>query len=79
MPSETAAAGSAKMVRFAEVLTRTGLSRTTIWRKIRRGDFPAPIQLGANSVGWPEHEIDQYIANLPRVTYAPDPQEDTAA
>ena len=69
MPSN-AAAGSAKIVRFAEVLKRTSLSRTTIWRKTRSGDFPAPIQLGPNSVGWLEHEVDAWVANRPRVTYA---------
>lgn len=60
----------AKILRYAEVLRRTGLSRTTIWRKIRAGDFPAPIQLGPNSVGWLDEEIDTWVANRPRVTYA---------
>ena len=69
MPS-TPAAGGDKIVRSAEVLSRTGLSRTTIWRKIRSGDFPAPIQLGPNSVGWPEHEVDAWVASRPRVSYA---------
>ncbi len=73
MPTE-ATAGSARIIRLAEVLVRTGLSRTTIWRKIRSGDFPAPIQLGKNSVGWPEHEVDAWVADRPRVTYAASPQ-----
>ncbi len=78
MPSDTAVAGSTKIVRLVEVLVRTGLSRTTIWRKVRCGDFPAPVQLGKNSVGWPEHEVDAWVANRPRVAYAASPQPTAA-
>ena len=73
MPPE-GAAGSAKIIRLAEVLERTALSRTTIWRKVHSGDFPAPIVLGPNSVGWPEHEIEAWVQSRPRVTYASSPQ-----
>jgi prophage regulatory protein len=57
------------MLRQPEVLRRTGLSRTTIWRKIRAGDFPAPRQLGSNSIGWPESEITEWLEGCPRRTY----------
>lgn len=57
------------MLRQPEVLRRTGLSRTSIWRKVREGDFPAPRQLGANSIGWPESEISEWLDNRPRQTY----------
>ena len=58
------------MLRQPEVLRRTGLSRTSIWRKVRAGDFPAPRQLGPNSIGWPETEISEWLDNRPRQTYA---------
>lgn len=74
MPTKPAVTSSTKIIRLANVLVRTGLSRTTIWRKIRSGDFPAPIQLGENSVGWPEHEVDAWVADRPRVTYAASPR-----
>lgn len=57
------------MLRQPEVLRRTGLSRTSIWRRVREGDFPAPHQLGPNSIGWPESEIDEWLDNRPRKTY----------
>lgn len=59
------------MLRFTDVIARTGLSRTTLWRRIRAGTFPAPIQLGENSVGWPEHIVTDWIATRPTVHYAP--------
>lgn len=57
------------MLRQPEVLRRIGLSRTTLWRKIRAGDFPAPFQLGPNSIGWPESEIISWLEGCPRQTY----------
>lgn len=47
----------------------TGKSRQQIWRDIRAGKFPAPIELGPNSVGWFEYEVDEWLANRPRRTY----------
>lgn len=58
-----------KMLRAPEVMARTGLSRVTIWRRVRAGSFPAPIQLGENSIGWPESEITTWLESRPRRTY----------
>ena len=63
------------MLRFPDVIMRVGLSRTTIWRKIRAGEFPAPITLGMNSVGWPSVRIDDWVASRQQVNYAPARQE----
>ncbi len=58
------------MLRMPEVLARTGLSRTTLWRRMRAGTFPAATSLGENSIGWPEHVIKEWIESRPMVTYA---------
>ena len=58
-----------RMLRPPEVMERTGLSRTTIWRRVRAGTFPAPVQLGENSIGWPASEITAGIESRPRQTY----------
>lgn len=39
------------IMRRREVERRTGLSRSTIYERIRTGAFPAPISLGGKSVG----------------------------
>lgn len=52
-----------KISRRKKVEDRTGLSRSTIYAGIRAGTFPKPIQLGAQSVGWLESEIDQWLAD----------------
>jgi prophage regulatory protein len=54
-----------KILRIAEVVERTGLSRPTIWRRERAGLFPRRRSLGGNAVGWLEHEIQEWIQGLP--------------
>ena len=50
------------ILRRKQVEARTGLSRSTIYARLREGgDFPKPIQLGAQSVGWLESEIDAWL------------------
>ena len=67
-----------RMLRFADVIECTGLSRTTIWRRIKTGCFPPPISLGANSVGWPDQVITEWIESRPTVSYAPGQGADAA-
>ena len=52
----------ARVLRAREVTARTGLSRTTIWRLERQGQFPARRQLSLNAVGWIASEIERWIA-----------------
>ena len=54
------------ILRIRKVIERTGLSRATIHRKIKRGEFPAPVILGVNSRGWIEDEVAAWIASRPR-------------
>jgi predicted DNA-binding transcriptional regulator AlpA len=48
---------------------KTGKSRVQLWRDVRDGRFPAPIELGRNSIGWFEDEIDHWLASRRRRTY----------
>lgn len=52
-----------RIIRLRTVLARTGLSRSTIYRKIAKGTFPAQIKISANGAGWHESEIDRWVAN----------------
>ena len=51
------------ILRLPTVTARTGLSRSTIYARIRTGKFPAAIALGSRAVGWLEAEIDQWITD----------------
>ena len=57
-----------RLLRREEVETRVGLARTTIYRKMREGSFPTPIQVGARAVRWPASEIEAWLASRPRAT-----------
>ena len=51
----------ATILKRPQVEQVTGLSRSTIYRKIQENTFPAPISLGARAVGWIESEVQQWI------------------
>lgn len=53
------------VLRVPEVVKRTGLSRSTIRRRVDAGDFPVPRSLGGNSKGWIMQEVDDWIRSLP--------------
>lgn len=50
-----------RLIRRDEVLHKTGLSTSEIYRRIEAGTFPKQIRLGAKSVAWLEADIDQWI------------------
>ncbi|WP_119168111.1 helix-turn-helix transcriptional regulator [Algihabitans albus] len=52
-----------RIVRLKTVLSRTGLSRSTIYRKIVEGTFPAQIKISLNGAGWRESDIDRWVAD----------------
>ena len=57
------------ILRFAKVREKSGLSRATVYRRIRAGTFPAPINLsedGGPQLGWLEEEVDDWVAARPR-------------
>ncbi|HEB28946.1 MAG TPA: AlpA family transcriptional regulator [Porticoccus sp.] len=50
-----------KVLRLKDVIEKTGLARSTIYKYIDAGTFPKPIDLGARSVGWVDSEISDWI------------------
>nr|WP_258015711.1 AlpA family transcriptional regulator [Stenotrophomonas maltophilia] len=56
-----------------EVRRRTGLSKTTIYKRINERTFPASVPLGEGMVAWIEAEVDAWQAQR----LAERPQPDT--
>lgn len=57
------------ILRLPRVIERVQLSRSSIYAKINRDEFPCAISLGARAVGWLDTDIDDWIksqAALPR-------------
>ena len=62
-----------RIIRLKTVLHRSGLSRSTVYRKMEEGTFPPRIKLGMSSAGWKESELNRRIAAPPRYG-APSPR-----
>lgn len=54
---------SLTLERLPQVIARTQLSRSEIYRKVALGQFPSPIKLGERASAWPEHEVSAWIAS----------------
>jgi prophage regulatory protein len=52
-----------RIVRLRTVIDRTGLSRSTIYRKIAEGTFPPQLRISINGAGWSETELDRWVAS----------------
>jgi prophage regulatory protein len=57
----TASESSISLLRLPEVKQRTGLSRSSLYAKIQRGDFPSPVNLGGRAVAWVSSEVTEWI------------------
>lgn len=56
------------IVRRTQVPAIVGLSKSTIDRLRKAGDFPAPILLGQQALGFLRSEIEAWLAARPRAT-----------
>jgi prophage regulatory protein len=50
-----------RILPLAEVRNLTSFGTSTIYRKMRAGEFPKQIKLSTQSVGWLESEINDWI------------------
>lgn len=52
---------SKAILRLPVVMTRTGLSRSSIYLLMSKGQFPKQVSLGERAVGWLESDIDRWV------------------
>jgi prophage regulatory protein len=52
---------SVRMLRLPEVVNRTALSRSQIYRLIELGTFPKQVPLSERAAGWVEEEVDSWL------------------
>ncbi len=50
-----------RILRLKAVLERTGLSRSTLYRKIQEGTFPPQVRIAARCVGWRESAVSEWL------------------
>jgi prophage regulatory protein len=54
---------SDRIIRLKTVLDRTGLSRTTLYRKMGEGTFPRNVKISVHGAGWRESAVNCWIAD----------------
>ena len=54
---------SERILRISTVLERTGLSRSTLYRRIESGTFPRQIKIAERCAGWRESAINEWLKN----------------
>ena len=55
------------ILRLPDLVSETGLSKTSIWRRVKDRTFPEPVKLGgptSRAVGWRREDIETWLANL---------------
>ena len=50
-----------KLLRRPEVESLTGLSRSTLYDWMNRGELPQPVKLGTRLVAWRESDIADWL------------------
>jgi prophage regulatory protein len=58
-----------RVLRWQEVRALVRLSRSTVWRLESGGGFPRRRRLSTNSVGWLEHEVQEWIRQRVAVSH----------
>lgn len=54
-----------KLLRLKAVLEKTGMGKTKLYRMVKLGQFPRPVEI-VGSRAWLSSEIDQWIESLPK-------------
>ena len=55
-----------KLLKIKQVQKLTGLSRSTIYKKVSEGILPPPVQLSRRCSRWEETELEAAIKAMPR-------------
>lgn len=50
-----------EILRKPSVLALIGMKGTWLDMAVKRGDFPAPVKLGARAVGWRRADVDAWL------------------
>ena len=51
------------LLTYREVASRLNCCRQTVWKLVKRGEFPEPLKIG-RARRWREADVDAWIAGL---------------
>lgn len=62
------------IIKIRKVCEITALSKATIYREMKKGNFPVPLQLTERNVGWLEADINAWIVSRQKVDLVRTPE-----
>jgi prophage regulatory protein len=68
--AETEQAAPARLLAVKTVAGLTSLSRHSIYRLAKQGDFPTPVQVGPRRVAWRQSDVTAWLESRPPATWA---------
>ena len=54
------------LLRTGDVLKIVPVGRSTLWRLVKRSEFPRPIRIGPRAVGWRVSDIEAWLESRPK-------------
>jgi predicted DNA-binding transcriptional regulator AlpA len=58
---EPASLPATGFIRAAQLIKFIPFSRTSIWRKVKSGQFPKPVKLSDNITAWKAEDVHEWI------------------
>ena len=53
-----------QLIRLPKLLIRLGVSRSTVYRRVKNGEMPAPVHPSPRCTAWKLSEVDSWMAQL---------------
>ena len=60
-----------RILRLAQVMYQTGVSRSTIYLWMEKNKFPKQVCLGERMVGWLDYEVDEWLSERVELSRKP--------
>lgn len=61
--------GHQPLMTVSDVMTVMAVSRSTVFRRVRKSEFPAPINIGGGKIRWDPEEFFDWLNRLPKKRY----------
>ncbi len=60
-----------KLIRLPAVMNLTTLGKSSIYNKVKEGDFPAPVRLSTRAVAWRCEDVEEWVSSRVKVNAQP--------
>lgn len=65
---QDALASEIRFIRLKEVMSICGMSRSSVYDAIKKGQFPPPIKLSTRSIAWLKSEVIAWVESRVKAT-----------